>query len=239
MSLSRVLWRAEARLSILQPSSSSVLNSIFPSRLITPHNEHHATHTSITTARPIVSTRSFHQSLPRTLLKTAPLAPNQRLPLTYRIAAAYNGKDTSFSPSDHHFLFDSTTGKQSLGGKPLDAAAARDSRQASGQDAFFAGAVGGSTGATAFGVADGVGGWAEQGIDSAAFAHGLCNCMAAAAASFPVGFGAKTSAPGTLDPQALLQEGYTRVCADETIEGGGSTACVAVADPSGELHVAK
>jgi len=183
--------------------------------------------------------RSFHQSPPRTLLKATPPASAHRQALTYRIAAAYNGKDTSFSPQDHHFLFDSATGKQSLGGKPLDAAAARDSRQASGQDAFFVGAVGGSAGATAFGVADGVGGWAEQGIDSAAFAHGLCNCMAAAAASFPVGFGDEAAASGTLDPQALLQEGYARVCADESIEGGGSTACVAVALPSGELHVAK
>lgn len=85
----------------------------------------------------------------------------------------------------------------------------------------------------AFGVADGVGGWSDSGIDSAHFSHGLCQRM------IEVAENANTSTEKTLGAQKLLQKGYDAVVADETIAGGGSTACIAVGRDNGNLEVAK
>ena len=106
----------------------------------------------------------------------------------------------------------------------------------SGQDAFLVSVVGKTT-AAAFGVADGVGGWIDQGIDSADFSHGLCNYMAQAAFNFPNDF--KSAGKSLLQPLDLLQTGYKMVCSDRHIVGGGSTACIAVAEPDGTMSVAK
>jgi len=114
---------------------------------------------------------------------------------------------------------------------------ARVAKLPSGQDSFFISQVG-SSGAAAFGVADGVGGYMDHGIDSAAFAHGMCNYMAKSAADYPYGNGDKL-ATGHLRPQDLLQIGYDQVCKDKSIRGGGSTACIGVAEPQGSLGVAK
>jgi protein phosphatase PTC7 len=42
----------------------------------------------------------------------------------------------------------------------------------------------------------------------------------------------------SLHPKDLLQVGYDQVIADTTIVGGGSTACLAVAEPDGNVEVA-
>ena len=85
----------------------------------------------------------------------------------------------------------------------------------------------------AFGVADGVGGWSDSGIDSAHFSHGLCESMAAEAQS--------TDLPNKkrLYAGELLQKGYDKVIADKTVTGGGTTACIAIAGSDGNLEVAK
>ena len=85
----------------------------------------------------------------------------------------------------------------------------------------------------AFGVADGVGGWSDSGIDSAHFSHGLCQRMIETAESLNM------SSEPLLGAQKLLQSGYDAVVADETIPGGGSTACVAIGRDDGNLEVAK
>jgi protein phosphatase PTC7 len=105
-------------------------------------------------------------------------------------------------------------------------------RAKSGQDAFFFSQIG-TTKATTFGVADGVGGWVESGLDPADFSHGLCEYMSCAARSWPLG-------PNTtsLHPRDLLQIAYDEVSEDDSIEGGGSTACLAVAEPDGNVEVA-
>lgn len=105
-------------------------------------------------------------------------------------------------------------------------------RLRSGQDALFYSQVG-HTSTAVFGVADGVGGWVESGLDPADFAHGLCEFMSCAARSFPHGFNTTS-----LHPRDLLQVAYDEVTDDDTIEGGGSTACLAVAEPDGTLEVA-
>ena len=112
-------------------------------------------------------------------------------------------------------------GKKDSTGKP-----------ASGQDAFFIKRVGNGT-SMAFGVADGVGGWANSGIDSAHFSHGLCEHMIQAAQT------TNETEEKTLGAEKLLQVGYDGVVTDESIPGGGSTACVAVGREDGSIQVAK
>lgn len=158
-----------------------------------------------------------------------------RSKFVYKIAAAFSGKGEKFDKDKYHVRYDSTDGTHWKADQPIAAAKARATRHKSGQDAFFVSSVG-KTDAVAFGVADGVGGYSDQGIDSAAFSHGLCDYMFDSAATFPERFEAGRS---RLPPLALLQEGYNRLCHDESIEGGGSTACIAVAEPDGVLNVAK
>ena len=105
-------------------------------------------------------------------------------------------------------------------------------RPNSGQDAFFISGIGSSTN-VAFGVADGVGGWSESGIDSAHFSHGLCKYMTEVACGVEQGAEKKLKAGG------LLQKGYDAVVADKSIPGGGSTACIAIGSNDGALQVAK
>lgn len=101
----------------------------------------------------------------------------------------------------------------------------------SGEDAFFMSHIARSNRYVLFGIADGVGGWTESGIDPGEFSHGLCGYMANATA--------RPEAVDDLRPQKLLQYGYDRVQADPKIEAGGSTACVAAIQPNGTLEVAK
>lgn len=143
---------------------------------------------------------------------------------TYGIAASFNAKDHRYNPNTHVFNFN-----------PYNAITARRknkrSRPASGQDAFFMSRVGESAD-VAFGVADGVGGWIDSGVDPADFAHGFCDYMAYAANTHQTG--AKTP----LSARSLMQIGYDSILKDETVMAGGSTACVALARADGTMEVA-
>lgn len=88
------------------------------------------------------------------------------------------------------------------------------------------------TGAIAFAVADGVGGWAEHKIDPADVSHGLCTYMAQHALT-------AEASQQKLRPKELLQKGYNSVVADETITAGGTTASVGVAQTDGCVELAK
>ena len=105
-------------------------------------------------------------------------------------------------------------------------------RPNSGQDAFFVSRAG-SSGNVAFGVADGVGGWADQGIDSADFSHGLCLGMAKVAGEI------HSPEQRNFSPQIILGSAYQEIVREGKIQGGGSTACVATGDKEGNLKVAK
>ncbi|KAI4114627.1 MAG: hypothetical protein LQ338_007975 [Usnochroma carphineum] len=142
--------------------------------------------------------------------------------ITYRVAAAFSAKGWPFQPQHNFFSFDPT--QQSSDKPPFTG------RPASGQDAFFVSNVGHSS-STAFGVADGVGGWTQSGIDPADFSHGLCRYLANNAQDH--------HGQDRLSARQLLERGYRDVVADEEITGGGSTACVAVGDSLGYLEVAK
>lgn len=104
-------------------------------------------------------------------------------------------------------------------------------RPDSGHDAFFVSRVNDS-GSVAFGIADGVGGWVDSGVDPADFSHGLCDYMAAAAYEYNPG------QDQPLTARKLMERGYDDICNDRSLRAGGSTACVAVAAPDGTLDVA-
>lgn len=164
------------------------------------------------------------------------------MPFTYSVAASYIGKDRRYDPTTHVFHFNPHHRIQPSTNKRL--------RPESGQDAFFVSRVG-DTGGVALGVADGVGGWMDSGVDPADFSHGLCGNMASTAYAHQLSV---STPPGAQDQQhqsteaaaasppltarRLLQLGYDAVCADRSIPAGGSTAVVALLQPSGTLEVA-
>lgn len=141
--------------------------------------------------------------------------------ITYRIGAAFSAKGRKFNTKKDLFSFDSS--RQSSEKPPYTG------RPASGQDAFFVSNVGNGR-SIAFGVADGVGGWIDSGVDPADFSHGLCQYLTQ---------NAQDHGEERLGARELLEKGYKDLVADKSIPAGGSTACVAIADTSGQLEVAK
>jgi protein phosphatase PTC7 len=144
---------------------------------------------------------------------------------TYHAAASFASKHQRLDPTTNLFHFSPYHRIQPQIKRP------KSKRPASGQDAFFIARVG-DTNAVAFGVADGVGGWEESGVDPADFSHGFCDYMALAA------YEHKPGASPPLTARGLMQRGYDDVCNDKSIHAGGSTACVAVASEDGKLEVA-
>ena len=146
-------------------------------------------------------------------------------PFSYRIAASFSAKGRRFVPKGGLFSFDPHNQSSTRKDVPKQ-------RPGSGQDAFFVSSVGNSTN-VAFGVADGVGGWSDSGIDSAHFSHGLCQSMSDEARDVDL------SANRRLYAGELLQKGYNKVIEDKSVVGGGTTACIAVGGNDGNLEVAK
>lgn len=143
----------------------------------------------------------------------------------YGIAASFTAKDRRYNPEANVFNFN-----------PYNHIRARRkdkrTRPDSGQDAFFVSKIGDSND-VAFGVADGVGGWVDSGVDPADFAHGICDYMAHAAYTYQ----AEAGKP-PYNARSLMQRGYEAICKDDSVRAGGSTACVAIAREDGTLDVA-
>jgi protein phosphatase PTC7 len=155
--------------------------------------------------------------------------PSSYIPhITYRIAAASSGKGRKFRPENVYEFNAETQDALGIqqGGTKLEK---RANRPDSGEDAFFVANVGAGKRAIAFGIADGVGGWANQGVDPSDFSHGLCNYMAQTAVVW---------SQGPLNPQALMEIGYQNTIDDPEILAGGSTACIGVADDQGRMQIA-
>lgn len=167
--------------------------------------------------------RQYH-STSRLGSKTSSAIPH----ITYHIAASSSGKGRRLK-QDNIYNFDPQT-HDALGIQQGDSRIIqRRNRPDSGQDAFFVAKVGPEHSATAFGIADGVGGWANQGVDPADFSHGLCSYMAKAAVKW---------SNGRPNPRALMEIGYQNIIDDPAVHAGGSTACVGVADHDGRLQIA-
>ncbi|RDW81739.1 type 2C protein phosphatase PTC7 [Aspergillus mulundensis] len=173
------------------------------------------------------SFRSFHSTPKRD--KTTPR-------ISYRVAASSSGKSRRFLPTKNAYNFNPEL-HDALGVAldTEDPAVKRKRRPDSGEDAFFVSTVGrrGSSAdnSIAFAVADGVGGWAESRVDPADFSHALCDYMAQAALAWD-------GPAEQLRAKALLQAGYDRVVADESIPAGGSTASVGVGLEDGRIELA-
>lgn len=163
-------------------------------------------------------------------LSTTPILGSQSTSVparhfTYNIAASYIAKDRPYDPATHVFHFNPYNRVQ----PPLRRS--KRARPESGQDAFFVTRLD-DTGGVALGVADGVGGWMDSGVDPADFSHGICDYMAAAAYEFT------RSKQSPFSARDLIQTGYEAICADPSVPAGGSTAIVGLLDPSGSLEVA-
>ncbi|KAG7108818.1 Protein phosphatase PTC7 like protein [Verticillium longisporum] len=151
-------------------------------------------------------------------------------PFSFHVAASFIGKDRRYDPSTHVFHFNPYNRIQQTKHN-------KRSRPDSGHDAFFVSRVG-DTGSVALGVADGVGGWVDSGVDPADFSHGLCEYVASAAYEYNPSVSSPADPSTPPSARSLLQAGYQSVCEDRSIRAGGSTACIAVADPSGSIDVA-
>lgn len=150
-------------------------------------------------------------------------------PFTYRLAAAASSKRTEpRTPQPGRDFWSYTTTR--VGAVPPYI---RSTKPDSGEDAFFMATIGGSQHHVAFGVADGVGGWQDQGIDPSDFSHGLCGIMAGSAYLHE-----GVEEGNMLKPKDLLQTAYDAVIANPRILAGGSTASLGVLDGEGELEVA-
>lgn len=153
-------------------------------------------------------------------------------PFTYRLAAAASGKRSPPRPSKpgrDYWIYSTTH-------QPASQPYIRSSKPDSGEDAFFMATVGGSPHSVAFGVADGVGGWQDQGVDPSDFSHGLCGLMAGTAHLH----GAEgEESQGKLKPRELMQTAYDAVMGNPRIVAGGCTASLGVLDGQGELEAAK
>ena len=149
--------------------------------------------------------------------------------ITLHIAASSSGKGRRFQPDLDTADFvpekEDALGLQTGG----SVAETKRKRPNSGQDAYFVAKVAQNFNTTAFGIADGVGGWTEHGVDPADFSHGLCSYMAQTAMGWT---------GGKVGPRELLALGYQKTLKDPSIRAGGTTACVAVADNDGRMHIA-
>ncbi|KAK5150008.1 Protein phosphatase 2C 7 [Recurvomyces mirabilis] len=148
---------------------------------------------------------------------------------TYRLAAAASGKKSPpRSPKGGRDFWYYTSTNANAQPPYL-----RSTKPQSGEDAFFAATIGGSEHHVAFGVADGVGGWQDSGVDPSEFSHGLSGLMAGTAylhEGLTEGKNAR--------PQDLMQVAYDAVIGNPRILAGGCTASLAVASADGSMESA-
>lgn len=114
-------------------------------------------------------------------------------PLRYEVAAAWHGKDAT---------------------QPLQLT--KDREPDAGEDSFYVG----SPYECKFGVADGVGGWAEHGVDPGELARELCHKINRS----------------SLEPnKGLLVKAFQEIKKDGKVKAGGSTICMGQATQDGKL----
>lgn len=147
--------------------------------------------------------------------------------LSFHLAACVSGKGRKFRSDRNVHDYDRET-QDALGLQRGETRAQRKiNRPDSGQDAFFIAKL--QPHSTAFGIADGVGGWATSGVDPAEFSHGFCHYMAETALEWT---------HGRLTARMLMEIGYQNIIDDPNVPAGGSTACIGIAGPDGTLQMA-
>lgn len=168
------------------------------------------------------ASRIAHQSISRPYSTAIP----QPGAFTYRIAAASAPKRAPPRPLKHGQDFWNYASTHLNPSPPY----LRSSKKESGEDAFFATTIGGSSHDVAFGVADGVGGWQDQGVDPSEYSQALCGLMAGSANLH--------EGSDAVKPQILLQHAYDAVMANPRIAAGGCTASLGVASAQGSIETA-
>ena len=144
---------------------------------------------------------------------------------SYHLATSSSGKKSKLGPAEQGVTF--WTQKHLQQDQPIFA-----SKEAyAGQDAFFMAHIAKSARHVMFGVADGVGGWEDMGVNPAVFSHGLCRYMADATL--------RPEQAQDLRPVKILTKGHDQLQADKKIPAGGSTASIAAAEADGQMEVAK
>ncbi|OAX85061.1 hypothetical protein ACJ72_00562 [Emergomyces africanus] len=164
------------------------------------------------------------------LFHSSPFSLSERR-ISYRIAASASGKGKKLCPTNNVVSFKPEE-QDALGLQTGKTALARKlSRFDSGEDAFFVSKIHDDSSVVTFGVADGVGGWAESGVDPADFSHALCSNMAQAALDWDTRL-------EKVRARTLMQAGYERCLADQSIFAGGSTASIGIAHGDGRVELA-
>lgn len=180
----------------------------------------------LTNALPTSVTNTFRMS-PSSIIanKFRQYSQSANAPFTYRLGASASGKKSRLKAPDHDLnIFNNSL----IEGEP---SYFNSIPKYSGEDAFFMAHVAKSNRYVVFGVADGVGGWQDQGVDPGDFSHGLCKYMA--------GQTYRPQSESDLKPKNLLQFAYDQVIKDRKIQAGGSTACLAALEPNGNIEAAK
>ncbi|EEP76669.1 predicted protein [Uncinocarpus reesii 1704] len=173
------------------------------------------------TRRPVQNRRPFHSS-PHV---------SSRPRMTYRIAVSSSGKGRRFSPDKNIYSFDPATHNAIGLQRGRNYLERKLSRPDSGEDAFFVSKINSHPNAFAFGVADGVGGWTQSGVDPADFSHAFCSYMAECASNWD-------ASAHELRARTLMQMGYEQTLVDRSIFAGSSTACIGVARDDGTVQLA-
>lgn len=169
--------------------------------------------------------KQFHNSL--SSASSLPDLSPQPTRLSFHLAASASGKGRRFQFSQNTHEYDPDQ-QDALGLQRGETRAERRAnRPDSGQDAFFVAKL--QPHSTAFGIADGVGGWATSGVDPAEFSHGFCHYMAKTTLEWT---------HGRLTPRMLMEIGYQNIMDDPSVPAGGSTACIGIARPDGGLQIA-
>lgn len=112
-----------------------------------------------------------------------------------------------------------------------------NNRPDSGEDAFFTCQLteGKRKGRVALGVADGVGGWAEIGVDPSEYSYRLCKNMEDRFKQVEKDDSDKQD----ISPSGLLKYSYNLLKDKQQVRAGSSTGCVGIVDPTkGSMQVA-
>lgn len=166
---------------------------------------------------------------------------------TYAVSASFTAKGVAYEPSANIYNHPSPfSGSRSFPTKR---------RALSGQDSFFISTYTPRNAAPpsptdacsqhtiSLGITDGVGGWADSGVDPADFSHGLCRIAAHIAAEpqsevwLPKTVRTRRVQP--VSPVEILHTSYHVLAHSPLVaEAGGSTACYANLHPSGSVDIA-
>ncbi len=172
-----------------------------------------------------IRSKSFHTRSGSA--STTPDTSSSSTRLSFHLAASASGKGHKFQLNQNTHDYDPDT-QDALGLQRGETRAQRKTnRPDSGQDAFFIAKL--RPNSTAFGIADGVGGWATSGVDPAEFSHGFCHYVAETTLEWT---------HGRLTPRMLMEIGYQNIIDDPSVPAGGSTACIGIAGSDGSLQIA-